>query len=72
MFSDVGGENECNTMEIEMDKQEETRRAIEYEAVSVPAHLSDVLTTNPGYAKSSVGNNPAYNVAVINNQDDRQ
>ncbi|XP_062511998.1 phosphatidylinositol phosphatase PTPRQ-like isoform X2 [Corticium candelabrum] len=69
---DVGGENECNTMEIEMDEQEETHRAIEYEAVLVPAYLPDVLTTNPGYAKSSVGNNPAYNVAVINNQDDRQ
>ena len=72
MFSAVEGDNECDTMEIKLDEQKETRRVVDYEVVSAPPPLSDVLTTNPGYGKSSVIDNPAYNVAIIANQGDQQ
>ena len=49
MFSAVEGEN-CDTVEIELDKQEETH-CVDYEEVSALHPLPDVLTTNPGYRK---------------------
>ena len=72
MFSAVEGENEFDTVEIELGEQEQPRRVVDYEIVSAPPPLSDVLTTNPGYGKSPLVDNPAYNVAIKANQGDQQ
>ena len=71
MFSAVEGENECGIVEIELDEQEESR-CDDYEVVSVPSSLPDVLTTNPGYGITPVVDNPAYNVAINANRGDQQ
>ena len=66
MFSAVEGEYECDTVERELDEQEKTRRAVDYEVPST-SYLPNVLTLNSGYGKTPVVDSPAYNVAVNTN-----
>ncbi|XP_062499876.1 uncharacterized protein LOC134177148 [Corticium candelabrum] len=62
----VEGEYDCDTVERELDEQEKTRRAVDYEVPST-SYLPNVLTLNSGYGKSPVVDSPAYNVAVNTN-----
>ena len=71
MSSAVEGENDCGTVEMELDEQEETRCG-DYEVVSASSPLPNILTTNPGYGKTLEVYNPAYNVAMNASQGDQQ